>query len=172
MGKKSKKAFTKEEQEEIGLRASLPLVISRENMHIFLSVTCLMMFVPTMTVIRMGDLTSPRISPEVTILTIWFVGLIFFFLNFQVTRGSFRCFFYLKIYILFFTFLALPSLLTFNPIVEIDLTVLSFLHISGGLFAFYLISTKKYHDFVKVRYDYMLKVKRIRVLSKLNQRRR
>jgi len=79
--------------------------------------------------------------------------LIFGFLNVSILKGSFRCVFYMKIYILLFISFALFDVFMFNPLVETSKAILYFSHISFGLLAFYFISSKSYKKMVQIRYD-------------------
>ena len=154
-----------DELDELDAMAIFPLP-PRKNMHIFLIVTLSTLFLSGITIASTLDFVFFRPAPEVAMSILFSVSLIFCFLNFKITRGSFKSAFYLKIHILILTFLALFPLLTFNPIVEIDKTILSFFQISSGLLAFYFISSKKYSEFVRAQYDYMNEVKEIRNILK------
>jgi len=157
-----------DELDELDAMAIFPLPPRKNmhNMHIFLIVTLSTLILSGLTIASTLNFVFFRPAPEVAMSILFTVSLIFCFLNFKITRGSFKSAFYLKIYLLILTFLALFPLLTFNPIVEMDKTILSFFQISSGLLAFYFISSKKYSEFVRAQYDYMNEVKEIQNILK------
>lgn len=127
-----------------------------KSLAIFLLVTLLTLLLNGFTI---GTLSLFHFSLEWQMLGILLSLLIFMPINFKITRGSFKCVFYLKIYILFLTFLSLPSLLTYDPTIERAHAVLSFVQISSGLLAFYLIASKTYIQFVQHQCDYFTDLK-------------
>ena len=59
----------------------------------------------------------------------------------------------MKIYILFLICLSLLSLLTYNPLVEIERSTAIFIQILSGLFALHIMFSKNYIEMVRHQHE-------------------
>ena len=142
------------------------IISSRVGLPIFLSVTLSTMLlsgtaIGSINIILLFFSFSIESRGVISMSALLLLGLIFCIINFNITRGSFRCVVYLKIYILFLIFLSLFTIYTYNPFFEIGKTIFNLIQISIGLLSFYLVSSKNYVEMVRVRYDNFIFFKKL-----------
>ena len=95
-------------------------------------------------------------SPEWLLGILFSVGIMFCFINFKVSQGSFLCANILKYYALFLALICLPSfiILEGNGYHIATVTNIAFM-----LLSFYLIKGNKYQGLIKYQYNFFKDIK-------------
>ena len=99
------------------------------------------------------------LTPEWVVGVLSLVTLLFSFINFRITRGSFLCVNILQYYALFLAAVCMPSFLHIDTSAQ---CFLSFISISIALLAYYLISRKNYQNLVQYQKEHFADIKAAR----------